>query len=110
MRQVASMAAMCALAAAANAETVKGELSFNSKGIGKISECKTGRVLTLGDMTSTQYHDLIETYWRLSFHGKTPVLIRVRGDVTRKGPPGTELRLESPNIVELNGGRCGESY
>src|SRR5262245_45528870 len=95
-----------ALVAAADAETVLGELSFNSQGTARVLECESGRVLTLGEMKSSQYQRLIDGYWRLSFNGKTPVLIEVRGAVTRKGPPGTELTLESPNVVRLNGGRC----
>ena len=53
MRRVAAEAMLCGLAFAmsANAETVvvKGELSFSSTGIGKISECDSGREFTLGE-------------------------------------------------------------
>ena len=109
MRQIGTIVGMLAVVAVADADTVKGELSFNSKGIGKVSECKSGRILTLGEMTSNQYLRLVERYWRLSFHGKTPVLVEIRGAVTREGPPGTELTLQSPNVVALNAGRCSEA-
>jgi hypothetical protein len=101
---------MLALAASANAEyrTVKGELSFNSKGTGKVSECEGGRIVTLGAMATNQYLRLVHLYWRLSNHGKTPVLIKVRGDVTGASIPGGELTLQSPNVVTLVGGRCGD--
>src|SRR5262245_56449560 len=106
MRQLLVTVGMLALAAAANAETLRGELSFNSKGTVWVSECKSGRVLKLGEMRSSQYQRLIDQYWRLSFNGKTPVVVEIRGDVTRHGPPGTELILESPNVVTLVGGSC----
>ena len=48
MRQIGTIVGMLAVVAVADADTVKGELSFNSKGIGKVSECKSGRILTLG--------------------------------------------------------------
>jgi hypothetical protein len=108
MRRIVLVVAIISLVAAADAETLLGELSFNSQGTGRVLECKSGRVLTLGEMTSNQYRRLIDGYWRLSFYGKTPVLVEVRGAVTRKGPPGTELTLESPNVVRLNSGRCAD--
>lgn len=109
MRRMGAIVGMLAFVAVVDAETVRGELSFNSKGIGRVSECKSRRILTLGEMTSNRYLRLVERYWRLSYHGKTPVLIEVRGGVTRKAPPGTELTLQSPNVVALIGGRCSEA-
>ena len=105
-RRALAIVGVLAVVTAANAETLLGELSFNSRGTGRVSECKSGRVLTLGEMTTNQYRRLIDDYWRLSFQGKTPVLVEIRGAVTRKGAPGTELTLESPNVVRLNGGSC----
>ena len=106
MRQLIAIVGMLGLAAAANAETLRGELSFNSRGFVWVSECRSGRVLRLGEMQSNQYQRLIDQYWRLSFNGKTPVVVEIRGDVTSSGPPGTELILESPNVVTLVGGSC----
>jgi hypothetical protein len=105
-RGAALIVGMLALVAVADAETVRGELWFDLHGNGKVSECRSGRVLTLGEMTPNRFLDMTATYWRLSYHGKTPVLIDMRGAVTRKGPPGTELTLQSPNVVALIGGRC----
>ena len=101
---------MLAFAAAADADfvVVRGELSFSSKGVGKISECESGRIITLGVMPTNQYERLVQQYWRLSYQGKTPVLIKVRGDVTRADNPQGELTLESPNVVVLVGGRCSD--
>jgi hypothetical protein len=106
LRQIIFIIGVLALAPAAGAETVRGELWFDLHGNGKVSECGSGRIMTLGEMTPNRYRYLAERYWRLSYKGKTPVLIDVRGAVTRKGPPGTELTLESPNVVTLIGGRC----
>src|SRR5688572_18429799 len=105
---VVAIVGTLAFAAVANAETVKGELTFNSRGIGKIRECKTGRILTLGEMSLNRYLRLDQEYWRLSFHGKTPVLVEIRGGVTREEPPGTELTLQSPNVVRMISARCSE--
>ena len=107
MRRMGIMLGMLAFASAAvAAETVKGELRLDSQGVARVTECKTGRTITLGVMNPNEYQSLIDRYWRASFNGKTPVLIEVRGAITRKGPPGTELVLESPNVVMLNNGRC----
>lgn len=99
---------MLAATAVADPETVKGELSFDYNGTGKVLECKTGRVLNLGTMESDAYQRLVQRYWRLSFQGKTPVLIEVRGGITRSGAGGTILTLQTPNVVTLVGGGCGD--
>jgi len=107
MRHIGAMVGMLAVVAMADADTVKGELSFSSKGIGKVLECKSGRIFTLGTMESNSYLRLVQRYWRLSYYGKTPVLIEVRGGVTMTS--GTVLTLQSPNVVTLNGGRCSDA-
>ena len=99
---------MLAVVAMADADTVKGELSFNSEGVGKVLECKSGRIFALGTMATNPYLRLVQRYWRASFHGKTPVLIEVGGVVTGASTPGTALTLESPNVVVLYGGRCSD--
>jgi hypothetical protein len=108
MQHVGAIVGALAFAAVANADTVKGELTFNSKGIGKIRECKSGRVISVGEMSLNQYLQLDEQYWRLSYQGKTPVVVEMRGGITREGPPGTELVLQSPYVVRLIRGRCAE--
>jgi hypothetical protein len=102
---------MLTLAAVAEADTVvvKGELSFNSKGTGKVSECKSGRIFSLGEMASNSYLSLVQRYWRISYHGQTPVLIEVRGDVTRTSDRETELTLQWPHVVALVAGRCSDA-
>ena len=77
MRQLAAIVGMLAVFAVADAETVRGELWFDLHGNGKVSECGSGRILTLGEMKPNRYLDMTATYWRLSFHGKTPVLIEI---------------------------------
>ena len=94
--------------AAADPVTVKGELSFDYQGAARVLECKSGRTFYLGSMESNAFLRLTQRYWRLSFNGKTPVLIEVRGGITRTGAGGTILTLESPNVVTLNGGGCGD--
>ena len=51
MKKSSVAACMLALAAVAHAEqsVVKGELTFNSAGVGQITECGTHRIIELGD-------------------------------------------------------------
>jgi hypothetical protein len=111
MRHIGAIVWMLALVAVADADTmvVKGELSFSSKGIGKVLECKSGRTFTLGAMASNPYFSLVQRYWRLSNHGKTPVLIEVRGDISRTSNPETESTLQSPSVNALVAGRCSDT-
>jgi len=111
MQHIGAIVWMLAFVAVADADTVavKGELSFSSKGIGKVSECKSGRIFSLGVMASNPYLRLVQRYWRISYHGKTPVLIEVRGDVTRTSNSVAELTLQSPNVVALVAGRCSDA-
>ena len=111
MRYIGAIVWMLAFVAVADADSVvvKGELSFSSKGIGKVSECKSGRIFTLGVMASNRYFSLVQRYWRLSYHGKTPVLIEVRGDVSRTSNSETKLTLQSPSVIALVAGRCSDT-
>lgn len=97
-----------ATVADANSLVVKGELSFTSAGIGKIAECDSGREFTLGVMASAPYFQLVQKYWDISNHGKTPVLIEVRGEVMKTSNPQTESTLQSPSVVTLVAGACGK--
>ena len=108
IRQLVGTAVGVALvtAALANMILVKGELSFSEAGIGKISECDSGREFTLGLMASTPYFELVQKYWEMSNRGKKPVLIEVRGDVIKTGDPKTETTLQSPSVVTLVAGSC----
>ena len=108
MQHIATIVGIFAFVAVAHAdnEVVKGELSFNSKGIGKVRECTTGRVLHLGVMATNPYRRMIDQYWRLSYHGKTPVLIEVRGDASNSE---TGWTLQSPNMVTMVAGRCSDT-
>ena len=111
MRHLGAMACVLALASVADAGTVlvKGELSFTPAGIGKISECESGRTFTLGLMASTPYFQLVQRYWEISNHGKTPVLIEVRGDVMKTSNPESESTLQSPSVVALVAGACSKA-
>ena len=111
LRHIGAIGGMLAFAAVADAETVvvRGELSFSSEGIGKVSECQSGRIFTLGVMATNPYLRLVQRYWRISYHGKTPVLIKVQGDVTRTGTGGTKLTLQSPNVIALAAERCSDA-
>jgi NlpE C-terminal OB domain len=87
---------------------VKGELSFDKAGVGKIAECDSGREFTLGLMASTPYFQLVQKYWEMSNRGKSPVLIEVRGDVAKTSDPKTESTLQSPSVVTLVAGGCAK--
>ena len=108
MRQIGVLVGIVALVATAEADfvIVEGELSFDSKGIGKVAECKGGRIFTLGAMEPNPYLRLVDRYWRSSNHGKTPVLVKVSGGLSSAIPPGRELIIQSPNVVTLVSGRC----
>ena len=108
MRHTAVLVGIVALAAVAEADfvIVEGELSFDSKGIGKVAECDSGRVFTLGTMGRNPYLRLVERYWRSSNNGRTPVLVKVSGGLSSTIPPGRELIIQSPNVVTLVSGRC----
>lgn len=110
-RHAGAITLLLALVAVADADTVvvKGELSFTPKGIGKVAECESGRIFTLGVMPSAPYFRLVERYWELSGRGKTPVLIEVSGEVTRTSSPEPELTLQSPSVVALLSGSCKDA-
>jgi len=107
MRSVVVIVGMFALVSAAEADTVKGELTFDSNGVAKVMECKTGRLFNLGAMATTPYLRLVDQHSRLSHGNKSPVLVEVRGAI-RKTDTNEPLTLESPNVVRVNGGRCGD--
>lgn len=111
IRYVGVIVWMLAHLAVAEADTVsvKGELSFNSNGIGKVAECDSGRMYKLGLMETNPYLRLMQSYWRISFHGKTPVMIKVRGGVTRTSNAETELTIQTPNVVTLVAGGCPDA-
>ncbi len=107
-RHVAAIALLLALVADAEADKVmvKGELTFTPKGIGKVAECESGRIVTLGAMPSTPYFRLVERYWELSGRGKTPVLIEISGELSKTSSPEAEVLLQSPSVVALLSGSC----
>ena len=109
MRYATVMLGALLVVTAADARTVvvKGELTFASNGIGKVAECGTGRVFTLGLMASNPYFRLAQRYWELSNHGKAPVLIEVSGDVVKTSDPESESTLQTPTVVALTPGTCG---
>ena len=114
MRLVFVIGGLLAAVAVAEATpvSVKGELSFDSRGQVKVAECNGGRIFDLGAMTTNAYFRLVEQYWRLSYHGKTPVLIEVRGGLTTRtnaGIVGTVRTLQSPTVVTLISGRCHDA-
>ena len=97
------------LAVPANADesVVKGELTFNSGGIGKIFECGSGRVVTLGVMASNPYFHLTQKYKELSDGGKMPVVIEVSGKVAKKKSLANgETTINMPTVVALRAGTC----
>ena len=108
MRYVTAMTCALLLVTAADAKTVivKGELTFTSNGIGKVVECGTGRVFTLGLMASHPYFQLVQRYWELSNRGKAPVVAEVSGDVVKTNEPDSESTLQTPTLVALTPGTC----
>jgi hypothetical protein len=108
MRYVTAMTCALLLVTAADAKTVivKGELTFTPNGIGKLAECGTGRVFTLGLMASNPYFQLVQRYWELSNRGKAPVVAEVSGDVVKTSEPDSESTLQTPIVVALTPGTC----
>ena len=97
-----------ALVSVAGADTVRGELSFNSQGVGKIRECKSGRIITLGEMGLDRYLRLDQQYWLASNRGQAPVVVEMTGFMSGEDQPGSELILQSPYVSRMISGRCSE--
>ena len=106
MKKSSVAACMLALAAVAHAEqsVVKGELTFNSAGVGQITECGTHRIIELGAMASTPYFHFMKRYEEVSVEGKNRVFVEVEG-LLASGSTG-KLVLETPRIVGLKSGVC----
>jgi hypothetical protein len=98
MRHVGAIGWMLAFAAVADADNVvvKGELSFSSEGVGKVSECRSGRIFTMGVMATDPYLRLVQGYWRISY----------RGDAERT--TNTTFTLQEPYVISLVSERCSD--
>jgi len=104
------VALICALgissALAADALTVKGELSFSSAGLAQVAECGSDRVFTLGVMASSPYFGLTQQYKETSDRGKFAVFVEVKGTVAHNRSANGGLVLNSPEIATLVRGTC----
>jgi len=90
---------------AADRVVVKGELSWTSSGIARVSECGTKRVLEFGTMASSPYFRFRREYDELSSDGKIPVLAEVQGVLGRSSSSNKQL-IEQPKVLGLTKGRC----
>jgi hypothetical protein len=99
---------VCALsfasAAQADLAIVKGELTFDSVGIGQVTECGTRRAVEFGAMASSPYSQLRKRYEELSSDGKA-ILVEVEGRFSASST-GT-LVLNEPRVLGLKAGMCG---
>ena len=109
MRSAAFIGLLISVAAnAAGGVVVKGELSWTSNGIARVSECGTKRVLEFGTMASSPYFRFRLQYDELSAKGQIPVLVEVQGTLGRRlSTPHSEL-IEHPKVLGLTKGRCDE--
>lgn len=107
------VAFVCALgigpALAADALTVKGELSFDSAGLAQVAECGSDRVFTLGVMASNPYFALTQRYKETSEGGKFAVLVEVKGSLAGGRNSTGGVVLDSPDISTLVRGTCADA-
>ena len=89
---------------AADTVTVKGELSWTSSGIARVSECGSKRVLVFGTMASSPYFRFRREYEKLSSNGEIPVMVEVKG-VLVKSSNATQF-IEHPRVLALTRGVC----
>jgi hypothetical protein len=106
MKKSSVAACVLALAAVAHADqsVVKGELTFDSAGVGQITECGTHRIIELGVMASTPYFYFVKRYEEVSVDGRDRVLIEVEGRLTSSSTG--KLVLGTPRVVGLKSGVC----
>ena len=105
-RATVAMALVAGLAVqAADTIVVRGELSWDSSGIARVSECGTRRVLDFGTMASSPYFRFVREYDELSSKGKIPMLVEVEGIVSQSTNLSRQL-LEHPKVLRLAKGAC----
>ena len=105
-RATVAMAVFAGLAVhAADTVVVRGELSWDSSGIARVSECGTGRVLDFGTMASSPYFRFVREYDELSSKGKIPTLVEVEG-VVRHSTNSSKQLIEHPRVLRLTKGAC----
>jgi hypothetical protein len=90
---------------AAEGVVVKGELSWTSSGIARVTECGSKRVLEFGTMASSPYFRFRRQYDELSPNGQMPVLVEVQGVLGRSSTSPTQV-IEHPRVLGLTKGRC----
>ena len=90
---------------AADVVIVKGQLSWTSNGIARVSECGTERIVELGTMASSPYFRFHREYDELSLRGKIPVLVEVEGVVVQSSGSKKQL-IEHPRVIALTKGVC----
>jgi hypothetical protein len=107
MKRATLTAALFAGLAAHAADTVavRGELSWSSSGMARVSECGTKRVLDFGTMASSPYFRFVREYDEVSSKGKIPVLVEVQG-VLRQSSDSKKQLLEHPKVLKLTKGVC----
>jgi len=102
------LTAWTSLALGADTLLVKGELSFGSGGLAQVAECGTNRVFTLGVMASNPYFGVTQRYDEASADGKFAVLVEVKGLIAHRSSTKGQLVLDSPGVVSLVRGSCGD--
>jgi hypothetical protein len=107
MKTVLPFALVLSLVPVAHADisVVKGEVTFNSVGIGQLMECGTSRAIEFGTMASAPYFQFRKQYEQASDDGKKPVLVEVQGALAHSS--AGKLVLENPSVIALASGTCG---
>ena len=85
---------------------VRGEVSWTTTGIARLSECETGRILQFGVMASARYFILTRRYEEASGGGKTPVVAEVEGVITRSSSSANEPTIQHPRVLNVATGTC----
>jgi hypothetical protein len=107
MKRIFIVACSLLFAALAQADhaVVKGQLTFNSAGIGQVAECGTRRVIEFGTMASSPYSQLKREYEELSGEGTKAVLVEAEGRLSASSTG--KLVLENLRVIGLKSGACG---
>jgi hypothetical protein len=101
---VACSLIFAALAQAEDA-VVKGELTFDSAGIGQVIECDTRQVIEFGTMASSSYSELKKKYEELAGDGTKAVLVEAEGRLSASSTG--KWVLENLRVIGLKSAACG---
>jgi len=103
---ISAVVALIAGCGASKITEIRGELTFNSRGIGSIQECGSGRNIQLGTMASSPYFTLHNRYDELSRLQSKSVVVEAKGSLTESDGDSRLLELQRPTVTSIASGSC----